>query len=68
MILRTVRCACGRCRECVGKQEQGQFFIVSGGAGFGEESVEVGGGADGGGALEVGERCGIVAGDHIVVA
>ena len=44
------------------------FSLCQGGAGFGEESVEVGGGADGGGALEVGERCGIVAGDHIVVA
>lgn len=44
------------------------FFIVSGGAGFGEESVEVWSGTDGRGALQVGQGRGIVAGDHIVVA
>lgn len=54
--------------SAVASRSRVSFFIVSGGAGFGEESVEIGGGTDGRGALQVGKGRGMVAGDHIVVA
>lgn len=54
--------------SAVASRSRVSFFIVSGGAGFGEESIKIGGGTDGRGALQVGKGRGMVAGDHIVVA